>query len=120
MAKRSPPIPSIMGSITPSTALAAIAASMADPPRARICAPAWDARVWLVATIPEVVITMERAWARLWAMMGGCMERVNTTMKQNLISALLYVIRLGLRQFGAETMSGKGAEPQRKSLFLWN
>ena len=53
-------MPSIMGSTTPSTALAAIAASTADPPRARICAPACDASVWLVATMPCCVMTIER------------------------------------------------------------
>ena len=41
MAKRSPPIPLEVGSVTLSTALAAIAASMAEPPRSRMSAPAY-------------------------------------------------------------------------------
>ena len=48
------------GSVTPSTALAAIAASMAEPPRDRISAPACEAKTWLVATIPRSVTTMDR------------------------------------------------------------
>src|SRR5690349_3057998 len=55
MANRSPPIPLLIGSTTPSTALAAMAASIADPPRAS---------VWLVATLPCREITMDRAWLR--------------------------------------------------------
>jgi hypothetical protein len=51
----------LIGSTTPSVALAAMAASIAEPPRARTCAPACEASVWLVATIPWREITMERA-----------------------------------------------------------
>ena len=51
---------SIIGSTKPRTALAAMAASTADPPRARICAAAWDASGWLVAAMPCCEITMER------------------------------------------------------------
>jgi len=54
-------MPFIMGSVTPRTALAAMAASMAEPPRARTSAPACEARYWLVATMPRSVMTMERA-----------------------------------------------------------
>src|SRR6266849_6182872 len=61
MANRSPPIPLLIGSTTPSAALAAIAASIADPPRAKTCAPACEASVWLVATIPCREITIDRA-----------------------------------------------------------
>src|ERR1051326_2773425 len=64
IAKRSPPMPLLSGSTTPSVALAAMAASMADPPRARICAPACDASVWLVEMIPRSEITSERACVR--------------------------------------------------------
>ena len=45
-------MPFIMGSVTPRTALAAMAASTAEPPLARICAPATEACTWLVATMP--------------------------------------------------------------------
>ena len=57
-------MPQLIGSTTPSTALAAMAASMADPPRASTSAPACDASVWLVATMPNFEITMERACDR--------------------------------------------------------
>src|SRR5579863_5468342 len=80
IAKRSPPIPSLFGSTTPSTALAAIAASIADPPRARICAPACEAKVWLVATIPWREITIERACVRSWA--SVFIEQINTAAHQ--------------------------------------
>src|ERR1700694_5466363 len=64
MPNRSQPIPQLCGSTTPNTASAAMAASMAYPPRARTCAPACDASVWLVATIPRSEITIDRAWLR--------------------------------------------------------
>src|ERR1017187_4038744 len=70
MAKRSPPMPLLSGSTTPSAALAAMAASMADPPRARICAPACEASVWLVATMPRPLMTIERACERSCACPG--------------------------------------------------
>ena len=57
-------MPQLMGSTRPSTALAAIAASMADPPRASTWAAACEASVWLVAAIPCLEITMDRAWVR--------------------------------------------------------
>src|SRR5580700_7931125 len=64
IANRSPPMPFIAGSTTPSVAFAAMAASIALPPSSKTRAPACDASVWLVATIPNFVITMERAWSR--------------------------------------------------------
>src|SRR5579862_4542296 len=70
MPNRSPPMPQLMGSTTPSTALAAMAASMAVPPRANTWAPACDASVWLVATIPRSEMTMDRAWLRSCASAG--------------------------------------------------
>ena len=57
-------MPFIMGSTTPIAALVATAASIAFPPRARICAPACAARGLSAATIPYRVIVMERAWER--------------------------------------------------------
>ena len=53
-------MPFFIGSTTASTALAAMAASTADPPLARICAAACEASVWLVAAMPCCVITIER------------------------------------------------------------
>ena len=52
IANKSPPIPFIIGSTSPSVAFAAIAASTADPPRSSICTPAIDASGWLDVTIP--------------------------------------------------------------------
>src|SRR5207245_1171978 len=49
-----------MGCITPITALVAMAASAADPPSARIVAPACEARGCSAATIPRCETTMER------------------------------------------------------------
>jgi len=60
MMKRSPPIPFIEGSIRPIVAFAAMAASMAFPPRSRISTPARAANGWLAATIPNCVLTTER------------------------------------------------------------
>src|SRR5271169_233503 len=57
-------MPFMSGSITPSTALVAIAASTAEPPRDRISAPACEACTWLLATMPYGEITMERALVR--------------------------------------------------------
>src|SRR6478672_11170287 len=70
-------MPSLIGSTTPSTAFAAIAASAADPPRASTSAPACDARVWLVATIPNFEITMERACDRSCGETGSLL--INST-----------------------------------------
>src|SRR6185295_8658599 len=58
--KRSPPMPLPVGSISPIVALAAIAASIALPPRSRIWTPARAASGWLAATMPNVVATTER------------------------------------------------------------
>ena len=49
---RSPPTPFMLGSITPTAALAAIAASIALPPFSRIADPAADASVCSVAVMP--------------------------------------------------------------------
>src|SRR5437762_1930819 len=48
------------GSTTPSTALAAITASTALPPRSSICTPACAASGWLAATMPYFVATRDR------------------------------------------------------------
>src|SRR5438105_13283876 len=64
MTKRSPPMPPRSGSTTPSAALAVMAASTALPPRASTIAPACEASVWLVATIPRSDTTIDRACDR--------------------------------------------------------
>ena len=60
MANRSPPIPQPVGSVSPSMALAAIAASTALPPDRKISRPAWVAKTWLVATMAFVPRASER------------------------------------------------------------
>jgi hypothetical protein len=60
MAKRSPPIPFETGSIKPSVAFAAIAASTALPPRFKISRPTWVAAGTLVQTIPCRASTSDR------------------------------------------------------------
>ncbi len=63
MANRSPPIPQPVGSISPSAAFAAIAASTAVPPALRISRATCVARGWLVAAMPCGAITSDReAW----------------------------------------------------------
>src|SRR5207244_12113615 len=60
MANRSPPMPFIIGSVTPVTAFAAIAASTALPPRARTCTAACAASGWLDAATPCCEAATER------------------------------------------------------------
>ena len=60
IANRSPPMPQPVGSVSPSTAFAAIAASTALPPDRSMSSPAWVANTWLVATIPRVLNASER------------------------------------------------------------
>src|ERR1700737_3773476 len=60
MAKRSPPIPFETGSINPSVAFAAIAASTALPPRFKISIPTCVAAGTLVQTIPCRATTSDR------------------------------------------------------------
>src|SRR5437764_13301339 len=56
----SPPMPALSGSVSPSIAAVATAASAALPPFLRICRPAWAASGWLVATMPWRASTSER------------------------------------------------------------
>src|SRR5205823_3147125 len=60
MAKQSPPIPQEIGSRNPSAALAATAASTAEPPARRIDMAVWVARGWAVAAAPCAPHTAER------------------------------------------------------------
>src|SRR5579871_6604695 len=64
IANASPPIPVDIGSVTPSTAAAAIAASTALPPRSSIRTPARVALTWLVATIPRAANAGGRTGAK--------------------------------------------------------
>ncbi len=60
MANRSPPIPLPVGSVSPSTASAAMAASTALPPWRMISRAAWVARGWLVAAMAWGAMTSLR------------------------------------------------------------
>jgi len=53
-------MPAPVGSINPSAAFTAIAASTAEPPRLSTSMPTWAASGWLVATMPWVPTTSER------------------------------------------------------------
>ena len=76
MAKRSPPMPFIIGSTTPIAAFAATAASTAFPPRARIAAPACAAKGLSAATIPPREITIDRVCVRSCADAGAAVARI--------------------------------------------
>src|SRR6266704_90133 len=88
MANRSPPIPFDTGSINPSAAFAASAASTALPPRFRMSIPTCVASGTLVQTIPCRATTSERvakflpvmrsicAWARRSTINNRTRERV--------------------------------------------
>ncbi|MNV65125.1 hypothetical protein D3C71_1578020 [compost metagenome] len=65
MANRSPPTPLPVGSIKPRAALAAIAASTAEPPDFITSRAIWVARGWEVAAIACGAITSERV-AKVW------------------------------------------------------
>jgi hypothetical protein len=58
--KQSPPIPVMAGSTTPSTAAAAIAASIAVPPASSIWIAVRVARGWAVAAAASPATTTER------------------------------------------------------------
>jgi len=60
MANRSPPIPFPVGSISPSAALAAMAASIAEPPWRIVSSAIWVASGCEVAAIACGAITSER------------------------------------------------------------
>ncbi len=60
MANRSPPMPQPVGSISPSAALAAIAASTAVPPAFNMSRAICVANGWLVAAIPCGAMTSDR------------------------------------------------------------
>src|ERR1700680_2585170 len=64
IANRSPPIPLLTGSMRPSTAFVAMAASIAFPPRSRICMPDIAAIGCVAATIPYFVVITERPETR--------------------------------------------------------
>ena len=77
IAKRSPPRPHDIGSTTPSTALAAMAASTALPPCCKTRMAVAVASGWLVAAMPCRAITADRVLCsgpdgRSWAEATRC------------------------------------------------
>src|SRR5215471_16882190 len=102
MAKRSPPMPFDVGSVTLRTALAAMAASMAEPPRSRMSAPACEAETWLVATMPYCVVTTERPQER------SCAETVHVMHRAANGAGVLLIKRADLRSRGAPTKGSTG------------
>src|ERR1022692_4576543 len=83
MAKRSPPIPFETGSINPSVALAAIAASTALPPRFRTSSPTCVASGTLVQTTPWRAMTSERVAKGLPVIRSTCASSGETVTKKN-------------------------------------
>src|SRR5438552_980251 len=68
-------MPQLCGSTSEITAFAAIAASIALPPRSSTCAPALAASGWLAATTPYFVATFERPGITSWRA-GMCDDRI--------------------------------------------
>jgi hypothetical protein len=103
-------MPQLMGSTRPSKALAAMAASMADPPRANTWAAAWEASVWLVAAIPCLEITMDRAWERSWHWMGMASDKAaqNSTIRdgENIEISMITGGPARMRTFGFQRRIG--------------
>src|SRR5687767_9185654 len=60
MANKSPPTPLPVGSMRPSVAFAAMAASTAVPPRFSTSSATWLTSGWLVAAMPCVAMTSDR------------------------------------------------------------
>ena len=65
-------MPLLCGSTRPITALVAMAASTALPPRSRICTPARAASGWLAATMPYFVATFERPVTTVGRVVDPC------------------------------------------------
>src|SRR5215471_7065858 len=132
MAKRSPPIPFIIGETTPIIAFVAIAASTAFPPRSRIRAPACAASGDSAATIPCREITIERAWDRSCACVWGdkMPPATATTKTEKRNIGLTRSPSVGrIQNIHCATVRGrrrkwfKGAERNRRKesrIFLWS
>src|SRR5215469_11441107 len=98
MANKSPPTPLETGSIKPSVAFAAIAASTALPPRFRISMPTCVAAGTLVQTIPCSARTSDRVAKFLPVIRSICassrrptINRGNSAKVGGLISRLLHI-----------------------------
>ena len=90
-------MPFIIGSEVFSTALVAIAASIADPPLSRIDAPAWEACTQLLATIPYGVETTERPHDRSWPDAGVAADTAASKQKRETKAEPFFRVRLMVR-----------------------
>src|SRR5262249_50690908 len=105
MTNRSPPTPFIIGSTTPTTALAAIAASTAEPPCSNTLTPAAEARVWLVATIPYLEIVIDRVSDRSSC---ACILAVKTSATQTAaVRELMFTSFSGFRIRQVDSVPGE-------------
>src|SRR5919106_6674134 len=122
-----PPIPQEKGSVTPSTAAAATAASTAFPPASRTSIPACEASRSTVAMAPPVptAVGCFVSWATLGAAPRGAANaraRVNgRVLRKQRIMTLLLLERSGFGDDGLLLCScpslagaGRGAEPARQ------
>src|SRR5881227_3424105 len=91
MAKRSPPIPFETGSIKPSVALAAIAASTALPPRFKMSIPTCVARGTLVQTIPCRARTSERVAKLLPVIRSICADERSTISRRTVAHQIAFI-----------------------------
>src|SRR5215211_6914840 len=84
--KPPPPMPHEYGSVTPSAAAVAIAASVALPPSLRTCIPTWEASWSTVATAPPVPVAVGcLGAATLGALEAGC-TMPNTATRITIVS----------------------------------
>src|SRR5262245_4019641 len=112
MAKRSPPTPLPVGSMSPSVAFAAMAASTAVPPRLRTSSATWLTSGWLVAAMPCVAMTSERVGTRDPLGRGPAydpsmtMDSATARMRPQASprSGRLLVLLLGTRETGFENL----------------
>src|SRR5262245_6963725 len=115
MANRSPPTPHDIGSIRPTAALAAIAASTALPPDLSTSRPTWAASGWLVATMPCGASTTDRP-TRPAA--GGCRSAstIADPMKTAATTAANRIRRLAIAPPSPTTPLPRGERGGRRSI----
>src|SRR5438067_4965349 len=107
MAKRSPPIPFETGSIKPSVALAAIAASTALPPRFKMSSPTCVAAGTLVQTIPCRAKTSERV-AKLFPVVRSiCADARSTTNRRTTTKRIALIRERLLRLANSDSRNPK-------------
>src|SRR5437764_1351011 len=97
MANKSPPTPFETGSIRPSVAFAAMAASTAEPPRFKMSRPTWVASGTLVQTIPwrasisERVANCRPVMRSIWAKSDDVAQQNNRVTTANRFFMGLFV-----------------------------